>query len=109
MGRNLITRYKELIRNLRFNTDESTFDQHILDQGHQYGPMEQIMELIQYARIGSIMYIRENYRIYNCIQMKEVREEQKGTKQNDDNQNSMFDKALRHEYTPTNTSQGTGM
>jgi hypothetical protein len=44
---NLITRYKEHIRNIRFNKDESAFAQHILDKGHQYGPTEQIMELIE--------------------------------------------------------------
>jgi hypothetical protein len=48
MGRNLITRYKEHIRNIRLNKDESAFAQHILNQGHQYGPMEQIMKLICY-------------------------------------------------------------
>jgi hypothetical protein len=65
-GRNLIIRYKEHIRNIRFNKDELAFAQHILDQGHQYGPMEQIMELIEYARKGNIMdtCIKENYYIY---------------------------------------------
>jgi hypothetical protein len=36
MGQNLITRYKEHIRNIRSNKDESAFAQHILDKGHQY-------------------------------------------------------------------------
>jgi hypothetical protein len=43
----------------------SAFVQHILDQGHQYGPVEQIMELIEYARKGNIMNITEYYYIYN--------------------------------------------
>jgi hypothetical protein len=94
-GRNLITRYKEQIRNIRFNKDDSAFVQHILDQGHQYGPMEQIMELIEYARKGNIMNIKENYYIYKFKQLKELTEEQKATKDND-NQNSMFDIALRN-------------
>jgi hypothetical protein len=63
-GRNLTTRYKEHIRNIRFNKEESAFAQHILGQGHQYRPMEQIMELIEYARKGNIMNIKENYYIY---------------------------------------------
>jgi hypothetical protein len=37
-GRNLTTTYKEHIRNIMFNKEESAFAQHILGQGHQYGP-----------------------------------------------------------------------
>jgi hypothetical protein len=96
MGPNLTTRYKEHIRNIRFNKEESAVAQHILDKVHQYGPMEQIMELIEYARKGNIMNIEENYYIYKFKQFKELIEEQKNTKEND-NQNSMFDMVLRHE------------
>jgi hypothetical protein len=70
--------------------------------------MEQIMEVIKYARKGNIMNIKENYYIYKFKQLEKLIEEQKSTKDND-NQNSMFDIALRHEYTPTKTSQGTGI
>jgi hypothetical protein len=98
-GRNLITRYKEHIRNIRFNKDDSAFAQHMLDQGQQYRPIEQIMELIKYARKGNIMNIKENYYIYKFKQLKELTEEQKATKDND-NQHKMFDIALRREYTP---------
>jgi hypothetical protein len=95
-GRNLITRYKEHVRNIRFNKEESAFAQHTSDKGHQYGPMEQITELIEYARKGNIMNIKENYYIYKFKQLKELTEEQKVTK--DNNQNSMFNIALRHYY-----------
>jgi hypothetical protein len=63
-GQNLITRYKEHIRNIRFNKEESAFAQHILDKVHQYKATEQIRESIKYARKGNIMNIRENYYIY---------------------------------------------
>jgi hypothetical protein len=56
------------------------------------------MDLIKYARKGNIMNIEENYCIYKFKQLKELTEEQKVTK--DDNQNSMFGIALRHEYVP---------
>jgi hypothetical protein len=45
------------------------------------------------------MYIKENYHIYRFKQLKELIEKEKSTKDND-NQNSMFDIALIHEYTP---------
>jgi hypothetical protein len=98
-GQNLITRYKEHIRNIRFNKEESAFAQHIPNQGHQYGPMEQIMKLIEYARMGNVMNIKDYY-IYEFKQLNELIEEQKITKDND-NQNNIFDIELRYEYTPT--------
>jgi uncharacterized protein YpbB len=61
MGRTLTTRYKDHIRNIRFNKEESAFAKHVLGKGHQYGPMEQIVEVIKYARKGNIMNIKENY------------------------------------------------
>jgi hypothetical protein len=99
-----LTRYKEHIRNIRFNKEESAFAQHILGKGHQ-SPVEQIMEMIEYATKGNIMNIKENYYIYQFKQLNELTEEQKSIKEND-NQNSMFDIAIRHEYTPTRASQG---
>jgi hypothetical protein len=75
MGRNLKTRYKEHVRNIRFNKDESAFPQHILGKGHQHGPMEQIMEIIECARKGNIMNTKENYYIYQFKQLNELREQ----------------------------------
>jgi hypothetical protein len=44
------------------------------------------------------MNIKEDYYIYKFKQLNELIEEQKITKDND-NQNNIFDIALRHEYT----------
>jgi hypothetical protein len=71
------------------------FAQHILSKGHQYGPMEQIMEMIEYARKGSIMNIKENCYIYQFKQLNELIEEQESIKEND-SQNSIFNIAIRH-------------
>jgi hypothetical protein len=53
-GRSLTTRYKEHIRSIRLNKDESAFAQHILNKQHQYGPMTVIMEMIEKAKKGEI-------------------------------------------------------
>jgi hypothetical protein len=66
------------------------------------------------TRRARVAWRRENVvrkdRIRNCIyqfkQLNELIEEQKSIQEND-NQNSMFDIVIRHEYTPTGTSQGT--
>jgi hypothetical protein len=52
--------------------------------------MEQIMEMTECARQGSIMNIKENCYIYQFRQIDELIEEQKSIKEKD-NQNSMFD------------------
>jgi hypothetical protein len=52
------------------------------------------------------MSIKENYSVYQFKLLNELIEEQKNIKEND-NQNSMFDTVIRHEYTPTGASQGT--
>jgi hypothetical protein len=48
---NLRTRYEEHLRNIKNNIDESVSVQHILNTGHQYGPMEQIMEIVEWANM----------------------------------------------------------
>jgi hypothetical protein len=65
-GRTLTTRYKEHISNIGYSKEDSAFAQHILGKGYQYGPMEQIMKMIEYAKKGNIMSIKENYYIYQC-------------------------------------------
>jgi hypothetical protein len=62
MGRSLNIRYKEHIRSIRNNNDLA-FAQHILNTGHLYEPMEQIMEMVERARKGRIMNIKENFYI----------------------------------------------
>jgi hypothetical protein len=64
MGRSLKTRYKEHLRSIKNNKDDSAFAQHTLNTGHQYGPMEQIMEMLEGARKGRMMNIKENFYIY---------------------------------------------
>jgi hypothetical protein len=68
--------------------------------------MEQIREMIEYARKGNKMNIKKNYYIYQFKQLSELIKEQKSIKEND-NQNSMFDIVIRHEYMPTRAPEGT--
>jgi hypothetical protein len=57
------------------------------------------MKLVEHARKGSIMDIKEDYYIYKFKKLNKLIEEQKSTK--DNNQNNLFDIALGHECTPT--------
>jgi hypothetical protein len=40
------------------------FAQHIPNTGHEFGPMEKIMEMVEGAKKGRMMNIKEKYYIY---------------------------------------------
>jgi hypothetical protein len=89
-GINLTTRYNEHIRNIRFNKHELVFAQHILNKQHQYSPMTTIMEMVEPAKKGNLMNIKENFHIYHLNKNNKLIEEQKSNKESH-NQNEMFD------------------
>jgi dsDNA-specific endonuclease/ATPase MutS2 len=106
-GRNLKTRFKEHIRSIRFNKDESAYAQHILNRGHQYGPIEQVMEIVEQARKGGLMNIKEIYHIHNFERRKEVIEEQRNKTENGkDNRSLLFEIAIEiDKYTDRSRSK----
>jgi hypothetical protein len=63
-GRTLKNRYKEQIRSIKYNREDSAFAIHILNNAYYYGKMEDIMEKIDHARKGRLMNIKENFHIY---------------------------------------------
>ena len=79
-GRKLTTRYNEHIRSIRLNKEDSAYAQHILNNQHQYGPISQVMELIEIAKKGKIMNIKEDYQIYCHYKNNNLIDEQKQMK-----------------------------
>jgi hypothetical protein len=68
------------------------------------GPMTVIMERVENAKKkGSIMNIKENFHVYRFNKLNKLIEEQKHTKESD-NQYNMFDLIIQHQYMPTLTS-----
>jgi hypothetical protein len=67
-GRSTDARYKEHIRYIRTNNPQSAYALHILDNRHEYGEQERIMELVKACRKGKLMncweslYIQEYHR-----------------------------------------------
>jgi hypothetical protein len=47
MGRDFRTRYKEHVRDVRYNHDKSYYTQHIFDCNHKYGPADNIMGILK--------------------------------------------------------------
>jgi hypothetical protein len=66
-GRNFKTRYKEHIRHIRNNRETSGYVQHILETGHSFGKMNDIMEIIKIERKGSYLNTLENFHIFKLF------------------------------------------
>jgi hypothetical protein len=56
-GRALKVRYKEHIRSIKYNKEDSAYATHMLNNAHYYGKMEDV-------RKGRLMNIKENFHIY---------------------------------------------
>jgi hypothetical protein len=84
-----MTRYNEHIRSIRSNKNDSAFAQHILNTTHQYGPITKSMQLIEVAKKGRLMNIKEEYQIYQHYKNNNLIDEQKQLKEIN-TQNSLF-------------------
>ena len=49
-GRSFQTRFREHKYDYKYMHRKSKYAQHLLDEGHSFGPMEETMHIIQYAR-----------------------------------------------------------
>jgi len=63
-GRQFFTRYKEHLADFRHNNDKSNFAKHLHEESHPFGPMEEIMQVIQYQRKGAHLNTIERFHIY---------------------------------------------
>jgi hypothetical protein len=63
-GRTFNTRYKEHIHNITSNNSNTGYANHILNTGHTYGTITDIMEIIKTGRKGRYLNILEKYHIY---------------------------------------------
>jgi hypothetical protein len=63
-GRNFKTRYREHIQSIRLNNANSKYSQHILDTQHAYGPITDIMEVLQFEKKGQLINPWERFHIY---------------------------------------------
>jgi len=79
-GRTTDTRYKEHIRYIRSNNPQSAYALHILNNRHEYGTKEHIMELIKVCSKGRLMncwesmYIQEYHRKGHLITEQQIPE-----------------------------------
>jgi len=63
-GRLFHVRFREHQHDYRYMCKKSKFAQHLLDEGHDFGPMENVMDIVQYANKGRMMDTLEKFHIY---------------------------------------------
>jgi hypothetical protein len=90
-GRPFRVRFREHQHDFRYMGRKSKFAQHLLDEGHEFGPMDDIMDIIQYASKGKLMDTIERFHIYELTS--------KGFQLNDKltiQGNPIFETVVRH-------------
>jgi hypothetical protein len=63
-GRAFSTRYKEHIYDIRSNNSNTGYANHILNTGHTYGPIDDIMEIMETVKKGKYLNTLEKYHIH---------------------------------------------
>jgi hypothetical protein len=65
-GRTFNIRYKEHIRDIRNNNDNIGYAQNILNNKHEYGNIQDTMDILQVTQKGRLMDTIEKYYIYKA-------------------------------------------
>ena len=63
-GRPFKVRYHEHLRDFKYNNNKSKFAQHLIDNKHAIGRMEDIMEIVHITKKGKMMDTVEGLHIY---------------------------------------------
>ena len=90
-GRSSQIRFREHKHEYKYMCHKSRFAQHLLEEGHSFDTMENIMEITQFARKGRMMDALEKFYIYDITR--------KGIQINDRltiQRNPIFDAVLRN-------------
>ena len=90
-GRSFQIRFREHKHDYKYMCYKSRFAQHLSEEGHSFDTIENIMEIIQYARKGRMMDALEKFHIYDITR--------KGVQINDRltiQRNPIFDAVLRN-------------
>jgi hypothetical protein len=63
-GRKFRSRYKEHIRDIRSNKENTGYSHHILNTGHTYGTLEDTLQVVKIQNKGPHLNILERFHIY---------------------------------------------
>jgi transposase-like protein len=91
-GRSFHKRFQEHLRDYKYNLGSSKFAQHVTQNAHSFGPIDEIMEVLHLTSKGAVMNTLEKFHIYRLTK--------KGVQINDKStstQNILFDTLLRND------------
>jgi hypothetical protein len=63
-GRPFRVRFREHYNDYRHEHNRSKFAQHVLEEGHSFGPMNEVMKVVHFARKGKMLDTLERFYIY---------------------------------------------
>jgi len=90
-GRPVRVRYREHYNDFKYANNRSTFAHHVINEGHSFGPMDEIMNVIHFERKGRMLDTLEKFYIY--------RETKNGNQINDRltvQSNPIFETIVKH-------------
>jgi hypothetical protein len=68
-GRPFNLRFREHYRDYKYANNKSKFAQHIIEEGHSFGPIDNIMDIIHIANKGRMLDALEKFYIYRKTQL----------------------------------------
>jgi hypothetical protein len=63
-GRPFLVRFREHYSDYKYANNKSKFAQHVIEEGHAFGPMNEIMDVLHVASKGKMLDILERFHIY---------------------------------------------
>jgi hypothetical protein len=74
-GRDFKPRYKEHINDITQDAEKSRYATHMLKENHEYGPIEQVMNVLKVENKGKQLDVYERFYIYKATKQKYVTNE----------------------------------
>jgi hypothetical protein len=62
-------RFREHYRDYKYANNKSKFPQHVLEEGHKFGPMTDIMDILHVTNKGRMLDTMEKFYIYRETQL----------------------------------------
>jgi hypothetical protein len=69
-GRPFHIRFREHYRDYKYANNKSKFAQHVIEEGHAFGPIDNIMDIIHVANNGRLLDTLEKFYIYRETQLR---------------------------------------
>jgi hypothetical protein len=82
-GRSFNTRFQEHLRDFKHGNGKSRFAQHLLENGHAIGPIEEIMDTVDFTSKERLMNTLEKFYIFRETKLNNQLNDKLTVKSND--------------------------